>query len=449
MFAKILSRLNSGDTRSVIVKKNIIGSLIIKGLSIIIQLMLVPLTINYVSSEIYGIWLTLSSVILWLNFFDVGFTLGLKNRLTTAIALNQLDRAKSLVSTTYFMMVVIFVPICMLMIFLVPEIRWDKLLNISSSYSNDVVKAMQVLCCCFCLQMIVNVMTSVVAAYQKVALSNLFPVLGNILSIFAILYLREFEEPSLLKLSVAIAIMPILVIGLISIYLYNTKFTKVAPSPKYINLEYSKDIFGLGIKFFIIQLQTVVMFQATNLLISNISGPTYVTTYNIAYKYLNVAMMIYTILLNPLWPAFTDAYAKSDYKWMNSIYKKMKHIYMVSVLVMALMILVSTFVYKLWIGNNAEIPFIMTVIVGFYMMINTWDALQVQLINGIGKVKLQSYVTLIGLLFHLPLSFLLGKYIGGYGVLVSMIVITIIYSFVFTIQINKILKKKSFGIWDK
>ena len=72
--------LSSNDQRTNIVKKNIIASLFIKGCSILISLLLVPITLGYVSSELYGIWLTLSSIMLWLNFFDVGFTLGLKNK---------------------------------------------------------------------------------------------------------------------------------------------------------------------------------------------------------------------------------------------------------------------------------------------------------------------------------------------------------------------------------
>ena len=69
------------------------------------------------------------------------------------------------------------------------------------------------------------------------------------------------------------------------------------------------------------------------------------------------------------------------------------------------------------------------------------------LINGIGSIKLQTYVTLIGLLFHIPMSLFLGKHIGATGVVVSMAVITVIYSFFFTMQINKILKRKAVGIW--
>ena len=88
MLAQIRNFFTKGDARSLVVKKNMIGSIFIKGISILIQLILVPLTLGYLSQELYGVWLTISSIMLWLNFFDVGLTLGLKNRLSEAIARN-------------------------------------------------------------------------------------------------------------------------------------------------------------------------------------------------------------------------------------------------------------------------------------------------------------------------------------------------------------------------
>lgn len=439
----------SNNERTATMKKNIVGSLLVKGISIIVQLLLVPLTLGYVSSELYGIWLTLSSVMLWLNFFDVGFTLGLKNKLAEAIALGQWDRGKALVSTTYFMMIVIFVPLCVVLEFLVPLIDWAAFLNVNATYNADIQRAMYVLAACFCLQMIVNVLTAVVSAFQKVALSSAFPVAGNILSLIAIFILTKCCPPSLEVLALAISVMPILVIVVATVILFSSNFNRVSPSVRAIDTVYIKDLFSLGFKFFIIQIQCVVMYQTTNILISNLSGPNDVTAYNVAYKYISVALMLFNIILSPLWPAFTDAYTRKDYAWMKNIYAKMSKICLLSNVAVVLMLIASPLVYKLWIGDKAEIPFMMTALVAVYTIVNSWDSFQVMMINGVGAIKLQTLVTLVGLVFHIPLSFLLGQSIGGYGVLVSMTIITIVYFVFFAIQTKKILNQTAKGIWVK
>lgn len=126
--------LNSKNSRTKAIKQNIAGSLLVKGISIATSLILVPLTLGYVSSEIYGIWLTISSILYWLTYMDVGFTLGLKNRLAEAIAQKDFDRGRSLVSTTYFIMTVIFVPLTVVLLLISPHIDWCAFLNVDIAY---------------------------------------------------------------------------------------------------------------------------------------------------------------------------------------------------------------------------------------------------------------------------------------------------------------------------
>ena len=447
ILSAIKNRIEAGNARSVAMKKNIILSLLIKGVSIVVSFLLVPLTLGYVESELYGIWLTISSIVSWLHFLDIGFTNGLKNRLGESIAMNNWERGKALVSTTYSMMFFIFIPLCIILTICIPLINWAGFLNVNPIYNEAIKDAMYVLVICFCLQMILNVLTAVIAAYQKVALSSSFTVIGNILSLVIIFVLTKCCPPSLLALAFAISAMPVIVLLIASFYFYSGRFKKVAPSVKTYNKKYIKDLFQLGARFFIIQIQMLVLYQSTNILISNVSGPEDVTSYNLAYKYIGIAMMIYTILLQPLWPAFTDAYAKKDFSWMKNIYRKMTKVFIICTVAIVLMVLLSPVVYKIWIGDRAEVPIIMTITVAMYVLIHSWDALQVNMINGTGKIKLQTYITLVGLAVHIPLSLFLSKFTGAIGVVLSMSCVTLFYSVIFTIQINKLLKQKAKGIW--
>lgn len=446
---KMLDFIKQGTDRSVAVKKNIVGSLFVKGCSIIISLLIVPLTLGYVSSDLYGIWLTLSSIIMWLNFFDIGFTLGLKNKLTEAIALGDMQRGKFLVSTTYFMMIAIFIPLCILLEMIIPHINWASFLNVTGNYNPDIIKTLHILAACLCAQMIVNVLTAVLAAYQKVALSSAFPVIGNFISLFIILLLTKYCPPSLSLLALAISTIPIFVIIIASFILFSSSFKAVAPSWNFVKKKQIKDLFNLGSKFFLIQAQIVVLYQCTNILISNLSGLSDVISYNIAYKYITISMMILTIIMAPLWPAFTEAYTKNDYSWMKNVYNKMCKLWGGLTVIVILMIIVSPIVYQLWIGEKAHVPLIMTVLIGIYTIVHSWDIIQVNMINGVGAIKLQTYITLIGLIVHIPLSLFLGRYVSCYGVIISMIVINMIYSTTFTIQIRKILNKTAKGLWLK
>lgn len=436
-----------GNERSVAVKKNIVYSVFIRIISIVVSFLIVPITIGYVSAELYGVWLTLSSIMTWVAFMDIGFTQGLKNRLTEAIAVEDWDRGKELVSTTYFMMLIIFIPVCIILILLIPFVDWCGLLNVSYIYSEEVSKAMIVVIGFACLQMIVNVIVSVVAAYQRVALSNSFLVIGNILSLIVIVVLTKTCPPSLTYLSLTFCSLPVIVSIIASIYLFNTSFQQVAPSFSKVNTSLIRDLWGLGYKFFIINIQVLILYQSTNVLISYVSSPLEVTSYNLAYRYLNLAMMMFTIITAPLWPAYTDAYAKSDYEWMMNTRNKMQKVFLGSVLLAIVMVVISPLFYKIWVGDKAEVPFIMTLVVAFYVIAYCWMNLNGTLIVGMGKLKIQTILCIAGMILHIPLSLLLSRVLGAYGVLISLSTITLVYAIVVNIQVNKILSKTATGCW--
>lgn len=442
-----LKKIKGGSERSATIKKNIVWSLCIKGISILISLLLVPLTLGYVSAEIYGVWLTVSSILHWLTYMDIGFTLGLKNRLAEALAEGDYQKGRILVSTTYFIMIVIFVPLSAILFIVSPFVDWCTILNVDCLYQNVILRTIQILFVFVALQMIVNVFVAVVAAHQKTALSSIFNVIGQICSLIIIGGMTYIVEPSLVNLAFAYSMMPILIVAISSIIYFKTSMKMISPSIRYINVSYIKDLWNLGVKFFIIQVQQIVLYQATNILISNIDGPEAVTQYNIAYKILNVVVMGYMIILNPLWPAYTDAYTKKDYKWMANIYKKMINVFGLLCIMVVLITIASPILYQIWVGDKVSIPFFLTVSISIYTLISCWNSLQIMLINGVGTLKLQTYVILVGLFFHIPLSLFLGQYISFIGVIASMCIINMIYAIFFTTQIRKIINQTAKGIW--
>ena len=109
MFKDLKEYLNKGNRRTSDAKKNIFLSFGNKGLSILISLIIVPITINYVNPTQYGVWLTISSIVGWISFFDFGLAHGFRNKFAEARANIDNDLAKKYVSTTYAILTIIFV----------------------------------------------------------------------------------------------------------------------------------------------------------------------------------------------------------------------------------------------------------------------------------------------------------------------------------------------------
>ena len=71
-------------------------------------------------------------------------------------------------------------------------------------------------------------------------------------------------------------------------------------------------------------------------------------------------MIAFAIILRPMWSSATDAYAKRDFNWIKNALKKNLLIWKILAFVTLIMILVSHYAYKIWIGNQIQIPFIVS-----------------------------------------------------------------------------------------
>jgi len=98
---RIFSALNDGDKRSIKAKKHIFFSLIIRGGSAVVGFIMVPLILNFLGSEQYGVWMTLWTIIAWFGVLDLGFGNGLRNNFTIAKANNDDREVKTFVSSAY------------------------------------------------------------------------------------------------------------------------------------------------------------------------------------------------------------------------------------------------------------------------------------------------------------------------------------------------------------
>ena len=417
-----LSYLSKGSARSVKLKKNIVGMLFIKGGSIAINLMLVPLTLNYVNSDTYGIWLTLSSMVAWMSFFDVGINNGLKNKLAEAIAHEDYNLGKKYVSTTYALLCAVFIPILIIGLCVAPFINWYSLLNLSNSVVPDLLSAVLIVITYFCVQFILSTINVILLADQSPAESSLRTLLQHIVSFLIITILLFTTKGSLIKLCVAFCISPLIVLLLFNFTLFSGRYKQISPSFKSIDVKVLPSLMKLGAQFFIIQIAAIIQYQMMNFIIIRYYGATEVTAYNIANKYFNVLYMVWGILITPLWAATTDALSKGDFLWIRNTARRYLSLFFLFLLMSVVMLWIAPFIYHLWIGDKVLISFGLSLWNMIYFLVLMFGCVFVYILNGAGLLKVQTVASIIS-----PFVFLLSFYYfvhhgyGVYSVLISAV----------------------------
>lgn len=447
-----LGRLFTGHERTVRINKHVIIITILKGAGIIIGLLLVPLTIHYINPTQYGIWITLSSIISWLAYFDIGLGNGLRNKLAEALAVGDENLARIYISTTYMVMIIIIGGIYLLFLLINPMISWMKILNTSPELAGELTKLAFIVFTFFSLQLVLRLVINILFADQRPAWNTLVNVLSNFISLVIIYILTLTTHGSLIYLGATLSGVPIIVLLFISIYLFTGRYRKFIPSIKYVELKYFRDLIGLGARFFITQISTIIILSTDNIIITQLFGPAQVTPYNISFKYFSIITLSFiTILLSPYWSAFTDAYTKGDIKWIRHETRKLVKIWSILTGVVILMIMVSNIVYHIWIGNIVHVPFILSIFMGIYVIIFTWNNIFVSFVNGTGKIQIRMYATIVAGILNIPLSIYFAKYLhmGIAGVIFATSICLLIDSVLNPIQYLKLVNKTAKGIWNK
>lgn len=420
---KIRKEISSGSARSAKAKKNIVFMLFIKGASILIGLVMVPLTLSYVDSGTYGIWLTLSSMIGWISFFDIGLNNGLKNKLAEAIATGNTELGRKYVSTTYAVLSLIFIPIMVILLIVAPLLDWQQLLNISVDDANGLLASVCVVITYFCVNFILNTINVVLLADQRPADSSFRSFIQQLVSLLIIFILVKTTSGSLLKLCIGLCLSPILVSALFNITLFSGRYKQYAPSFKYVDFHQVPVLMKLGVQFFIIQIAGVIQYQMVNFLIIRHFGSDEVTAYNIAHKYFNVMYMVWGILITPVWAAVTDAISRKDYSWVENTQKKYGKIFLLFLVGGVIMLVFSNFAYKIWVGDKVSVSFALSAWVFIYTIVMMFGSIYVNILNGAGELKVQTIACTISPLVFLAVTYLL-IYLGygTYSIIVGSVV---------------------------
>jgi O-antigen/teichoic acid export membrane protein len=439
-----------GHQRSLLAKKNIAASFIIKGLNIIVGLILVPLTINYLNQTKYGIWITLSSIITWFGFFDIGLGNGLRNRFAEALATGNKELAKVYVSTTYAIVILIIAFVLVLFYIVNPFLNWNKILNAGQdvALNKELSLLALVVFTFFSFSFVFKLITTILTADQKPAKAAFFDLLSKLIALGLIFILIRNNKGSLLYLGTVLSASPVFVLFLSSLWLFSGQYKAYRPSFKSIDFSRAKGLFNLGIIFFLIQIAAVLLYQTNNIIISQLFGPEQVTPYNVALRYFSVLMMGFSIIITPFWSAFTEAWVKKELAWIRNIMRKLIILWGILLLLGIIMLLCSKWIYGIWVGDKISINFSLSAIIGAWILLNTWNGIFGQFLNGVGKIKIQLILGFIAALLNVPLAIFLGKRLGVEGVLVANLLVLSIGVWIYPLQYYKIVNNKAKGIWN-
>ncbi len=342
-------------------------SAIVKGVSAIINLFIIPLTVKYLGSERYGLWMAISSMLALMSFADLGLGNGLVNAVAKASGRKNQEEASVAISSTFFLLLVISLILFIFFILIYPYISWDRIFNVKSSIA--VIESgptMFILVAALLLNMPLGVIQRVQEGFQEGYRFQLWQLVGSFISLFLILTCIFFKG-SLPLLVLSLSSGQIISTIINGYFLFNNHRPNLKPSYRQFNLKVGKNLIKSGLIFLTLGIFTLIANASDDLVIAQKLGASYVSGYEIVKK-LFLFSMFTQFIIQPLWPAFAESLESGDIIWIRKTLKKSLFISITFGLVFSLPLLLGgKQIIQFWVG--AEYIPTWSLLIGFYCFI--------------------------------------------------------------------------------
>lgn len=392
---------------------SIFTSVLAKFIAIGSTLITMPLTLNYLGTEMFGVWMVISGVIGFLVFSDLGIGMGLQNALSKCIGQRDEKSPKFFIADAYIILTLVASLISVLICVFFSVFPIYSLFNLKDEESilNSVL-AMKYSLLAFTLGMPISLIQRVLNGLQKTYKTNLIMLTGSFLSLFAI-FLSVYLDLGIIVLSVLFIVAPIMSQLVYSIFFYfNEK--ELMPRISNFRIRYLKQITAAGIWTVLVQIIYSAKMNLPTILIASTLGLIAVAEFSIVQKLTALVATMITMALQPLWVVYGEAYHSGDKSWIEfTLRKSLSLVFLLTSLAAIIFQFFGQDLIEIWIGDSIQSNKVFIGIFSLWMIASTLNVALTMLMNGTNNFRTQAKLSFIFVVFGL---FLIYYFAPIYGI---------------------------------
>ena len=392
-------------------KINIILNFIIKGGSILINFLMIPLMLKYLDSKEYGLWILILSIINWIYTFDIGIGNSLRNKIAEYRVKENDIKIKEVIITSYVYLLILslifFIVICIVLKF----ININLFLNVMFIEREKLYKLIIINIGFVCINFVLSLCNNIFIGSQKTYLSALNNFFNQILILGSLYILIFLKKKSIFYLSVIYG-SSISFSHIILTSYYFIKNKRYIPTIGNFCLSKISELLNIGGKIFLIQIAGLIIFSTDNFIISYFLGTEKVAEYNIVNKYCTIPMIILNLISTPLWSQATKKYYEKNYEWFMEIIKKLKKFFILVCFILLVQIVVGKYFINIWTNGRIEPQITLILITALSVALTCYSNMYSTILFGINEVNFMTYLALFQAFLNIVLSYIFIKYLN-------------------------------------
>jgi len=361
-----------------------------KLLSVTAALISIPLTLQYLGVERFGMWMTISSLIAMLAFADFGIANGVLSAVADAHGRDDGAAIQRFVSSGFFMLSGIALVLIGGFAAVYAHVPWHAVFNVQTELARtESGPALAVFGVCFALAIPLAVVQRVQMGLQQGFTASLWQCVGSVFALSGVIVAIELQA-GLPWLVLALAGAPLLAAAGNSLHFYCYARPELRPRWCWATAEAARRVAAIGGLFFVLQLTVALAFTSDSIVIAQLLGASAVAQYAVPEKLFGLITLALAMVLAPLWPAYGEALARGDSAWVrytlrNSILTAVGIAASVSV---ALVILAPAILH-LWVGIAVVPQLVLLIALAVWKVVESVGIASAMFLNGARVVRFQ------------------------------------------------------------
>jgi O-antigen/teichoic acid export membrane protein len=399
------------------------SSMVAQGITILAGFISIPLTVNYLGQERYAVWLAINSSLQFLYISNLGLSgNALINKLSEANGRDDKNLAKEIVSTAFCSLAVIALFFTLIFFVAFSFADWSRIFNTSQEVSTgELGLAVAAGFICFVVMFPTSMVDAVYQSYQEGYIGNILNIAGSIASLIALFAVTHFQG-GLPSLVLALFGVRMLFSFANAAYLFLIRHPFLFPSYKHITKKSLKSLTSLGFTYLIAQVAAIGLTQSQPWILIQILGPASVPVFAIAMRIIFLPTTFVQMFISPLMPAYGEAKARGDWKWINKTLKNSVVLSMLATLLpMILLLFFAQPIIGLWLGEKLVPSNILIYGLSIQVFIGSIIAPISVMLYGLEKVRGQAILTILNMVLLLGLGIPLTRMWGEGGLVTAMV----------------------------
>lgn len=407
-----------------------------QALSAACTLVTVPIAVRRLSADEFGVWITLSSLIILLGFLDFGIGNALVGAVARAQAAGDRNRVQEMISSAFVGLAAVAAGLGGAFWVISPHVPWASILGVDSPvHSGEVARSVAIVVAGILASLPLSVAAQAQSGLQEGHTVVLWRSIGNVIQLLAVVVLF-LTHGTLAWFITAMIGGPVLGSLLNSITLFSGRRKWLHPSRRKASAKVFRRLGSTGFLFFVLLIAGTVAYQSDALVIAHFLGSTAAGKYGVPFRLFMFVPNLVSAALMPLWPAYADAWEIRDVEWIRKTFRR-SLVFALSAngAIGLVLVFAARRILQVWVGDAVNPSNVFLAALFCYVIVWGVSGPVAMLFNGCHVVKFQIAVSITMAAVNLPLSIALLSPLGVAGPLVGTVVaqtlIVLVPAFVF------------------